>query len=72
MIGTDFTIQVVAYRTRCGECKRTLSPGDTSLVSIRGGKVRKRVCSETCRIAFDDHYWQGKAFTREYDRTHSK
>ena len=64
MIGSDFTVQRVTYRTKCGECHKILRLGDNSLVSMRGGKVRKRVCSEECRLVFDDRYWRGKAYER--------
>ena len=51
---------VVAEATRdfvCMECGRRVAKGKRILVSYRGGKLRKRVCSEDCRKTFDEEYW---------------
>lgn len=65
LIGNDF-ITVFAVRScRCSECGKTIRKGEHCLESHRFGKLQKRVCSEDCRLAFDDHFWQGKADDRE-------
>ena len=64
MIGSDFKAETVDRRTKCGECGKALRPGDASLVSRRLGRIRKRVCSEACRLRFDDRYWRGRAYER--------
>jgi hypothetical protein len=61
MIGSDFVPYVMKYKRFCGECHKPMLPGDTVLASIRGGKVKKYVCSEDCRRTFDDGFWQGRA-----------
>lgn len=58
MIGSDFVTQVCKARFRCGECPHIVLPGDTYLASIKDGKMRKRVCSENCRLEFDARVWE--------------
>lgn len=65
LIGSDFVPQTVKYVCNCSECGKTLSPGDTALVSIKKGKVRKRICSEECRLEFDARFWQAAALKRK-------
>ena len=64
LIGNDFNTIVLTHPSHCGECGKYLPKGTEMLVSIRFGKVQKRVCSEQCRIDFDDSFWQGKADER--------
>ena len=42
----------------CSECLERFDAGSPCLVSIRGGKVKKRVCSDECRLQFDGRIWQ--------------
>jgi hypothetical protein len=65
MIGSDFIKAHAPRGGQCGECGASIAPGATCLESRRGGKVRKRVCSETCRLDFDHRYWQERADRRE-------
>jgi len=64
LIGSDFITGVADKTYRCSECNKTIKKGDMILESVRFGKVKKRVCSEQCRLGFDDRYWQGKADER--------
>jgi len=64
-IGSDFESQVLDKTTRCSECGEPIYAGVPSLVSLRGGKVMKRVCSEECRLEFDNSFWQGVAEGKE-------
>ena len=64
LIGSDFMPEISECKTRCSECRRKIEAGQTALVSRRFGKVQKRVCSEECRLTFDDKFWQGKAHAR--------
>jgi hypothetical protein len=50
------------HRGKCSECNERYATGDTILASIRDGKVKKLVCSERCRLEFDNNFWQGVAF----------
>ena len=65
LIGDDFVPIVATRNVRCSECGAVVYKGQTALESIRGGKVKKRVCSEACRQTFDDNYWQARANERE-------
>lgn len=64
LLGSDFTPDPVRRHARCGECGKKMRRGEVSLVSVRDGKVRKRVCGENCRLEFDDRMWQGVADKR--------
>ena len=66
LIGNDFVEQPAPYSAVCGECRGSIQAGEISLVSIRNGVVKKRVCSEECRQTFDDRFWQGEADDREF------
>ena len=63
-IGSDFVPDTAIRLTYCSECGKRMPIGFTSLVSIRNGKVAKRVCSEECRLTFDNNFWQGVARKR--------
>ncbi len=64
-IGSDFQRVKQEHRTICSECGADIPAGGIALESIRGGKCRKRVCSEDCRLEFDNRYWQERAALRE-------
>ena len=58
MIGSDFVEIKNPYTRRCGECGRKVRLGEPILASIKGGQVKKYVCSENCRLQFDNRFWQ--------------
>ena len=58
MIGSDFIGEPSPRSCRCSECGGKISMGDLRLVSRRGGVVKKIICSEDCRLTFDDRIWQ--------------
>ena len=64
MIGSDFIKQTSSRTTICSECLRKIPAGVEALVSIKKGKVRKRVCSEDCRLTFDANFWYAVARER--------
>jgi len=64
-IGSDFITRPAAKRTKCSECGRNIAEGLPEMVSIRKGKVQKRVCSNECRLEFDNRYWQDRARERK-------
>ena len=61
LIGSDFVWVVQKRCTRCSECHNTIRAGEKALESIRDGKCKKRVCSETCRLDFDANFWLNAA-----------
>lgn len=63
-IGSDFNPQVCKVNVRCSECNRWIGAGATALVSVRKGRVQKRVCGEECRLEFDARYWDEVAQLR--------
>ncbi len=65
LIGSDFIIVKAAHDCHCSECGKRIRKGEGCLVSVRMGKVQKRVCSEECRLIFDDAYWQQRARERK-------
>jgi uncharacterized Fe-S center protein len=62
LIGSDFVSVVQKRKTRCSECHADIPVGAIALESIKDGKCKKRVCSEKCRLDFDDAFWQSVAF----------
>ena len=64
MIGSDFK-WVTNPATRYCDCHRKVKKGEQILASIRNGKVYKYVCSEDCRLEFDNRFWQGVVRARE-------
>lgn len=64
MIGSDFVWEETpaGSRRQCSECG---TRHRKMLVSRRNGRVKKVVCSEECRVDFDDAYWQHRADQRE-------
>jgi hypothetical protein len=56
-IGSDFVSEVRDSKSACSECGRCIPKGTSALVSRKGGKVRKIVCSEDCRLEFDARFW---------------
>jgi hypothetical protein len=65
LIGNDFKLVVAPFAFNCGECGNHIPAGGRCLESVRFGKVQKRVCSEDCRVSFDDRYWQERADQRK-------
>lgn len=61
LIGSNFTTQISNGRLKCSECGERIERGQDCLVSIQNGRVKKRVCSDSCRLDFDDRYWQDRA-----------
>ena len=53
----SFVVEKATRDFVCMECDRRVTKGETILASYRGGKLRKRVCSEDCRKTFDEEYW---------------
>ena len=64
--GPNFVQQLCSRRCQCSECGRWLAAGDSALVSLRKGKVQKRVCGENCRLEFDARYWDERAAARQH------
>ena len=65
-IGSDFVLECSRPRkVWCSECGKPITQGVPALISVRGGKVQKRVCSEECRLDFDARFWQGVAMRRK-------
>lgn len=58
MIGSDFIEVKNPYTRHCGECGRKILKGEQILASIKNGEVKKYVCSEECRLEFDNRIWQ--------------
>ena len=67
MIGNDFVLKAVKFTTHCSECGKKIPANTPALVSIKKGKVRKRVCSEECRLTFDAWFWADVADKRHPD-----
>lgn len=59
-----FEPEVLTYMRRCSECGKEMPKGSEALVSRKHGKVKKIVCSEECRVNFDDAIWQHYAAER--------
>jgi ribosomal protein L24E len=49
----------------CTECMKQIRPGEKGFVAFKGHAIAALVCSEKCRIDFDDRYWQERADERE-------
>lgn len=64
-IGSDFVPYALLSTRPCGECGGRMHKGDTVLASLRNGKPQKIVCSENCRLEFDNYFWQEVARKRE-------
>ena len=64
LIGSDFVLVKASKPVRCSECGKHIAKGENVLESVRFGKVQKRVCSEECRLEFDDKFWQERARMR--------
>jgi hypothetical protein len=63
LIGSDFVRMVSDRARRCSQldCGKHIKKGDTFLASVRDGKIKKIVCSESCRQNFDAEFWAGAA-----------
>lgn len=68
MIGSDFITRPAPRATKCSECGKHINAGESEMVSIRKGKVQKRVCSEECRLEFDNQFWQEVARQRQLQK----
>lgn len=60
-IGSDFVAHIIKHPRTCSECSRWMPKGFVALASIKGGKVRKLVCCDDCRLEFDARFWDGVA-----------
>jgi hypothetical protein len=67
-IGSDFVEQIAPFKCRCSECPSDIQKGQVCLVSLRKGKVQKRVCCEDCRLEFDARFWQQVARNNQRKR----
>lgn len=65
VIGSDFIKRIETKMVRCSECGKKIMPSEESLVSIKRGKVTKRVCSEECRREFDAAFWESIAYDNQ-------
>src|SRR3990167_8004347 len=55
----SFEPYVLKERWMCHECQLYFPKGHTILASKDSrGIVRKKVCSDDCRLTFDDRFWQ--------------
>ena len=63
-IGSDFVRRRYKRLSRCSECGVKIPANTVALISIRGGRVMKRVCGEDCRQEFDSRFWQAQAAKR--------
>jgi hypothetical protein len=66
LIGNDFVKWTQMCKSYCSECGRLMPKGSVVLVSMRKGKVMKKVCSEDCRLEFDARFWDQVAMDRRY------
>jgi hypothetical protein len=71
MIGCDFIQRTLDYTRHCGECGEKMPKGTIGLASIKNGVVKKWVCSENCRLDFDNELWQWIATRNAKRRTNS-
>ena len=65
MIGSDFKPKLYRKTIRCSECGLKFPAGSMMLVSEKSGKIKKVVCSEECRLDFDNKFWQAAATKNE-------
>lgn len=60
-----FNYEYSARPSLCSECGARIRKGGPCLIARDGkGRTRKKVCSQECREAFDDKFWQGLVNTR--------
>jgi hypothetical protein len=65
-IGCDFIVEASRPRkVRCSECGCEILPTQNALISKRGGVIKKRVCTEECRLEFDARFWGQVADDKE-------
>lgn len=58
----SFQAYILKEKWMCQECQLYFNKGEKILASIdKSGRVRKKVCSDECRLAFDDRFWQDTA-----------
>ena len=58
---SSFKRHIRAYSSTCGECDKVWPAAHEWLVSRKGDRIFKWVCSEACRETFDDRFWQERA-----------
>lgn len=63
----SFTEQLAPKSYKCSECGDRFPKDSPCLVSIRNGRVTKRICGEECRLTFDDRIWQERANENQND-----
>ena len=70
LIGSLSSFVLVRYGkpSRCSECLKEIPAYSYAFVSYRHGCVVKRVCSDGCREAFDDRFWQERADDRQWEK----
>jgi hypothetical protein len=61
LIGSDFVLVILPLLVEVCPIRRRVR----HLGAIRMGKVQKRVCSNECRLEFDNRYWQDRAQQRK-------
>ena len=54
--------------SKCSECQKEIPAHSYALVSHQQGRVVKRVCSDGCRVTFDDRFWQERADDRQWEK----
>lgn len=64
-VGSDFVEILCLAMRRCSECGRKIFKGETMLAAkTKDGTILKYVCSEDCRLEFDNRFWQERARRR--------
>lgn len=62
LIGSDFVSSVTIHSYYCSECGHWIRSGEPCMVSLKDGKVKKRLCMrESCREQFDARVWESFA-----------
>ena len=69
LIGSSSSFVLASGKSSlCSECLKEIPSHSYALVSYRHGRVVKRVCSDGCREAFDDRFWQERADDRQWEK----
>ena len=64
-VGSDFVEMVCAGTRNCSECHKKIFKGKKLLAAkTKDGTILKYVCSEDCRLEFDNRFWQERARRR--------
>lgn len=65
----SFVSEIAERMTKCSECLQAIAKGATVLRSrSKSGHNCKTICSESCRLDFDDRYYRTKAAKRGKNR----